>query len=118
MSDNMRKAIYSAVGIVVIVLTSYGVISQQQGVLWGNVAIMTLGFAYAASRATGNRLLDPGVRRALYVLAPAIVGLIGGYWNIDVALWTSLVLAVFGVLLAIFNVDPEEQKEVNPPSIE
>lgn len=91
-------------------LTAYGIFTDNLGVLWGNVATLTVGFAFAASRATGDRFGDPEVRRALYVLVPAVVALIGGYFSVDVALWTSLAMAILGAALAWRNVDPDEQK--------
>lgn len=109
MSANLRKALYGVVPILVAVFTGYGLLTNQLGVLWANVLTMAIGFAYAASRATGNKLLDPEVRRAGYVLVPAVVALIGGYYSLDVALWTSLILAILGACLAVLNVDPDEQ---------
>lgn len=116
MSDNMRKALYALVPILVAVFTTYGILTQQLGVLWANVLAMLIGFAYAASKATGNRLLDPQVRRALYVLLPSVVALLGGYFSLDVGLWTSVVLSIMGAVVAIWNVDPAEvvQGEVVP----
>lgn len=109
MSANTRKALYGLIPAVVTLLTVYGVLTDNLAVLWANVATLTLGFAYAASRASGNRFGDPEVRRALYVLVPAGVALIGGYVSLDVGLWTSLVMAVLGAALAGLNVDPDEQ---------
>ena len=109
MTPAMRKALYGLIPLVVAALTAYGIFTDDLGVLWGNVATLTVGFAYAASRATGDRFGDPEVRRALYVLVPAVVALIGGYWSVDVALWTSLAMAILGAALAGLNVDPDEQ---------
>lgn len=111
MTPTVRKALYGLIPAVVTLLTVYGVLTDNLAVLWGNVATLTIGFAYAASRATGDRFGDPEVRRALYVLAPAAVALVGGYISIDVALWTSLVMAVLGAALAGLNVDPDEQTD-------
>lgn len=109
MSATTRKALYGLIPAAVALLTAYGILTSTLAVLWGNVATLAVGFGYAASRATGNRFGDPEVRRYLYVLAPAVVALIGGYVSLDVALWTSLVLAVLGAALAGLNVDPDEQ---------
>ena len=113
MTPTMRKALYGLIPLVVAALTAYGIFTDDLGVLWGNVATLTVGFAYAASRATGDRFGDPEVRRALYVLVPAVVALIGGYWSVDVALWTSLAMAILGGALAGLNVDPDEQSDSN-----
>lgn len=110
MTPTMRKALYGLIPLVVAALTAYGIFTDNLGVLWGNVATLTVGFAFAASRATGDRFGDPEVRRALYVLVPAVVALIGGYFSVDVALWTSLAMAILGAALAWRNVDPDEQK--------
>ena len=107
MSENLRKALYALIPAVVAVLTAYGVITDSLAVLWASVATIAVGFAYAASRATGNRFLDPEVRRGLYVLAPAVVALVGGYVALDVGLWSSLAVAILGAGLAIGNVDPD-----------
>lgn len=104
MNNNMRKALYALVPVVIAMLTAYGVVTQQLGVLWANVAVLVIGFAYAASKATGNRFLDPEVRRALYVAIPGVVALVGGYFSIDVGLITSLVLAILGAVMATLNV--------------
>lgn len=118
MNDNLRKALYAAIPIIVGALTTYGILTAQLGVVWANVAVQVVGFAYAASRATGNRFLDPAVRRAGYVLLPSIVALIGGYWSIDVALWTSVVTAIAGAIVATMNVDPDEvTASTVPPSV-
>ena len=109
MSATTRKALYGLIPAAVALLTAYGILTSTLAVLWGNVATLAVGFGYAASRATGTRFGDPEVRRYLYVLAPAVVALIGGYVSLDVALWTSLVLAVLGAALAGLNVDPDEQ---------
>jgi hypothetical protein len=109
MSATLRKGLYGLIPAVVLVLTVYGVLTDSLGVLWANVATLAVGFAYAASRATGNRLLDPEVRRCLYVLVPAAVALIGGYLSIDVGLWSSLAAAILGAGLAVWNVNPDEQ---------
>ena len=111
MTPTMRKALYGLIPLVVAALTAYGIFTDDLGVLWGNVATLTVGFAFAASRATGDRFGDPEVRRALYVLVPAVVALIGGYWSVDVALWTSLAMAILGAALAGLNVDPDEQND-------
>lgn len=113
MSDNTRKALYGLIPAIVALLIAYGLLTSTRAVLWGNVAVLAIGFGYAASRATGNRFGDPQVRRYLYVLAPAIVTLIGGYWSLDVGLWTSLVMAILGAALAGLNVDPDEQQLVD-----
>ena len=103
MTPTMRKALYGLIPLVVAALTTYGIFTDNLGVLWGNVTTLTVGFAFAASRATGDRFGDPEVRRALYVLVPAVVALIGGYWSVDVALWTSLAMAILGAALAGLN---------------
>ncbi|MFT4225298.1 hypothetical protein [Micropruina sp.] len=110
MSNNTRKALYGLIPTVVTLLTVYGVLTSNLGVLWANVATLAVGFGYAASRATGHRFGDPEVRRALYVLVPAGVALVGGYVSLDVGLWTSLVMGILGAALAGLNVDPDEQK--------
>ncbi len=109
MTPNTRKALYGLIPAVVTLLTVYGVLTSNLAVQWANVATLTIGFGYAASRATGHRFGDPEVRRALYVLVPASVALVGGYVSLDVGLWTSLVMAVLGAGLAGLNVDPDEQ---------
>lgn len=109
MNANSRKALYALIPLIITMLTAYGVLTDALGALWLNVATLAVGLGYAASKATGNRLLDPGVRRALYVLIPAAVALVGGYISIDAALWTSLILGVLGACLAVLNVDPDEQ---------
>lgn len=108
MSASLRKSLYGLVSVIVAALVSYGLLTDNLGVLWVNVLTLAVGFAYAASRATGDRLLEPSVRRAGYVLAPAVVALVGGYVALDVGLWTSLVLAFIGSGYAIANVDPDE----------
>lgn len=108
MNANTRKALYALIPLIITALVAYGIVTGVTGVLWGNVAVMTVGFAYAASRATGNRLLDPTVRRAAYVLLPGVVALIGGYWSIDVGLWSALILGILGAVYAIANVDPDD----------
>lgn len=112
MSASTRKALYGLIPVTVTLLTAYGILTDSLAVLWANVATMAVGFAYAASRATGTRVLDPEVRRALYVLVPAVVALVGGYVSLDVGLWTSLVMAVLGAALAGVNVDPDEQASI------
>lgn len=113
MSANLRKGLYGLIPVVVVALTTYGILTDTLAVLWANVATLAVGLGYAASRATGNRLLDPEVRRALYVLVPAAVALIAGYVSIDAALWSSLVLAILGAALAMVNVDPDEQAQLD-----
>lgn len=108
MPATLRKALYTLVPVIVTALTAYGLLTEQLGVLWANVLTLAIGFGYAASRATGNRLLNPEVRRAAYVLIPAIVALAGGYWSLDVGLWTSVVLALLGAGYAVANVDPDQ----------
>lgn len=111
MTANTRKALYGLIPVVVTLLTVYGVLTSNLAVLWANVATLAIGFGYAASRATGHRFGDPEVRRALYVLVPAAVALVGGYVSLDVGLWTSLAMAVLGAALAGLNVDPDEQAD-------
>lgn len=119
MNDNMRKALYALVPVVIAMLTAYGLVTEQLGVLWANVAVLVIGFAYAASKATGDRFLDPELRRALYVMVPGVVALIGGYFSIDVGLWTSLVVAILGAIMATKNVpEPGETVVVLPPQDE
>ena len=108
MSASLRKAFYALVPIIVAALTTYGLLTEQLGVLWANVLTLAIGCGYAASRATGDRLLAPEVRRAAYVLIPAIVALVGGYVSLDTGLWTSLVLGILGSVYAVANVDPDE----------
>lgn len=112
MNENMRKALYALVPVVVLLLTTYGVLNQQQGVLWVNVLTMAIGFAYAASKATGSKWLDSSVRRAVYVLIPAVASLVGGYFSIDVGMWTSVALAILGAVFALANIDPDEQAQL------
>ncbi|MFT3971686.1 MAG: hypothetical protein QM695_15780 [Micropruina sp.] len=111
MSANTRKALYGLIPAVIALLTVYGVLTSNLAVLWANVATLAVGLGYAASRATGDRFGDPEVRRALYVLVPAGVALVGGYVSLDIGLWTSLVMAVLGAALAGLNVDPDEQAD-------
>lgn len=113
MSANMRKALYNLVPIIVAALSAWGVLTQQTAALWLNVLTLIVGLGYAASKATGNRFGDPEVRRWLYVAAPAVVALVGGYFPLDVSLMSSLVVAILGAALATLNVDPAEAQE--PP---
>ena len=108
LTANVRKALYGLIPAVILALTTYGVLTQTRAVLWTNVLTLAVGLGYAAAKATGNRLLDPGVRRSIYVLLPAIVALVGGYVSLDVGLWTSVATAVLASILAIWNVDPDE----------
>lgn len=108
MTENMKKALYSAISVAVLALTAAGVITAQEGVVWANVAVLAVGFAYAASQAKNNAFLSATVRRAGYVLVPAIIALVAQYWSIDIALWTSVATAVLGTFVAIFNIDPAE----------
>ena len=114
MNANSRKALYALIPIIITMLTAYGVLTDALGVLWLNVLTLMVGLGYAAANATGNRLMNPEVRRALYVLIPAAVALVGGYISIDAGLWSSLVLSILGACLAVLNVDPDEQYEVEP----
>ena len=108
MSENMKKALYSLISVAVLALTAAGVITTQEGVVWANVAVLAVGFAYAASQARNDAFLNATVRRAGYVLVPAIIALVAQYWSIDVALWTSVATAFLGTFVAIFNIDPAE----------
>jgi hypothetical protein len=116
MTDNLRKALYTLISVAVLALTAAGVLTQQQGVVWANVGVLAIGFAYAASRARNNLLLDASVRRAGYVLLPAIIALIAAYWSIDVALWTSVATALVGTWVAIYNIDPGEVIDISDGS--
>ena len=109
MTATMRKALYNLLPVIVAALSAWGVLTQTTAALWLNVATLAVGLGYAASKATGNRLLDPEVRRYVYVLLPAVVALLGGYVPLNAALLSSLVLAVAGAALAVLNVDPDEQ---------
>lgn len=109
MTANLRKALFAAIPIVVSAIAAWGYTSQAQAALLGTTLTTTVGFAWALSRATGNRLLDAGVRRALYALIIATIATAGGWATFDVALVTSIALAVVGAILAIWNVDPDEQ---------
>ena len=109
MNDNTRKALYRLIPFVMAAFVTFGLLTDAQAALVGTTATGTVGLTFALSRATGNRFLDAGVRRALYGLIIAAVAAIGGWVSLDVALWTSLALGVAGSLLAILNVDPDEQ---------
>ncbi len=112
MTANLRKALFAAIPIVVTAIAAWGYITQDQAALLGTTLTATVGFAWTLSRATGHRLLDAGVRRALYALIIAAIATAGGWAAFDVALVTSIIMAGVGAVLAIWNVDPDERMDV------
>lgn len=112
MNANTRKALFAAIPIVVGSIAAWGYITQTQSALLGTTLTAAVGFAWALSRATGNRFLDAGVRRAMYALIIATIATVGGWVAFDAALVTSIIMAILGALLAIWNVDPDEQLDV------
>lgn len=117
MSSQLRVALYSAIFAVVAVLGGYGLITGSQGAALSQLLVLVLGVAYAALNASGNRLLDPATRRAIYLL---IVG--AGAFSSDffgvlpevVSLWVNVGLAALGMVLAVYNVDPAEVVQTVP----
>lgn len=109
MTANLRKALFAAIPIIVSAIAAWGYTTQAQAALLGTTLTATVGFAWALSRATGNRLLDAGVRRALYAMIVAAIATVGGWAAFDVALISSIIMSAVGAVLAIWNVDPDEQ---------
>lgn len=116
MTANLRKGLYGLIPVIVAAFVAYGWLTAPQAAAVGQVAALVLGVAYAALNASGNRLLDPATRRAIY-LAIAGAGVIPLAWGVDdsmVTLWINLALGIVSAVISIWNVDPDEVVQTVP----